>query len=157
MQGLMKSRIRFLKIARLSKFLILESYFLEDRKTGTASTLIDLEGNFSFCKHGWKIVPRGLEIDPSQICNIQVLKISWPWALFGLMSLIIFKISYVENSTVKSDWHLFELRTEEILLLLLTREHCFVKNSLKSSIFSLKSMTNLPLCKRWNTRCLFII
>ena len=109
------------------------------------------EGNFPFCKHDQEIIPSGLQIDLSQIFNILILIILWPWALFGLRYLIIFKISYVENSTVKSNWHVFLLRTDESLLLLLTRELCLVKKSLKSSAFSLKSLTNLPLCKSWNT------
>ena len=32
-----------------------------------------------------------------------LLNISWPWTLFGSRVLIMFKISYVENSTVESD------------------------------------------------------
>ena len=67
----------------------------------------------------------GLQIDSSQIFNIRMLIISWPWALFGLRFLIIFKVSYVEKSADESDWHVFLVRTEVSLLLLLTREHYF--------------------------------
>ena len=78
-------------------------------------------------------------------------------ALFGLRFLIIFKISYVENSTVESDWHVFLVRTEGSLLLSLTREHCLVKKSLKSSAFSLKSMINLPLCNSGGIQGIFLL
>ena len=70
--------------------------------------------------------------------------------------LIIFEI-FVENSTVESDWHVLLVRSKGSLLLPLTREHCFVKKSLKSSAFSLKSMINYHCVMRWNTRYLFII
>ena len=102
------------------------------------------ERNFLFSKHDRKIIPSGLQIDSSKIFNIWILIISGPWALFQLRFLIIFKISYVENSTDESDLHVFLVRNEESLLLLLTRENCFVKKSLKSSAFFLKPMINLP-------------
>ena len=54
---------------------------------------------------------------------------------FGLRFLIIFKISFAQSSTVESDWHVFSVRIEGSLLLLLTREHCLVKNSLKVQPF----------------------
>ena len=60
----------------------------------------------------------------------------------GLRFLIIFETSYIENSTDESDLHVFSVRTEGSLLLLLTREHCFEKKSSKSSVFSLKSVMN---------------
>ena len=92
-------------------------------------------------------MPSRLQIDSSQIFNIGILIILWLWALSGLRFLIIFKISYVENSTGQSDLYAFLVRTEGSLLLFLTKEHCF-KKSLESSAFSLKSMMNLPLCNR---------
>ena len=64
---------------------------------------------------------------------------------------------HVENSAVESDWHVFLVRTEGNLLLLLTREHCLVKKSLKSSVFSVKSMINLPLCNRGGIQGISII
>ena len=130
---------------------VLVSCFFLFLKTEATLAFFHSEANFPFCKHDQEIIPSGLQIDLSQIFNILILIILWPWALFGLRYLIIFKISYVENSTVKSNWHVFLLRTDKSFLLLLTRDHCLVKKPLKSSAFFLKFLTNLPLCKRWNT------
>ena len=69
-------------------------------------------------------------------------------SFFGLRFLIIFQILFVENSTVESNLQVFFVRTEGSSLLLLRREHCVVKKSLKSSVFFLKSIINLPLCNR---------
>ena len=70
---------------------------------------------------------------------------------------IICKISYVEISTDQSDLHVFLVRTEESLLLLLTGAHSFEKKSLKSSAFSFKSMINLPLCNRGGVEDIFLL
>ena len=51
----------------------------------------------------------------------------------------------------------FLLRTERSLLLLSEREHCLVKKSLKSSAYSIKSMTNLPLCNRGGMQGIFLL
>ena len=75
----------------------------------------------------------------------------------GLRFLIIFETSYIENSTDESDLHVFSVRTEGSLLLLLTREHCFEKKSSKSSVFSLKSVMNLPLCNRGGMQGIFLL
>ena len=81
------------------------------------------------------------------------MTVSFIWLRF----LIIFKISYVENSTDESDLHVFLVRAEGSLLLLLTRAHCFEKMSLKSSAFSLKSMVKLPLCNRGGMQGIFLL
>ena len=47
------------------------------------------------------------------------------------------------------------VRTEESSLLLLTREHCLVRKSLKSS--ALKSMINLSLCHRGGIQGSFLL
>ena len=77
--------------------------------------------------------------------------------LFGLRFLIIFKISFVENSTVENDWHVFLVRIEGNLLLLSTREHCLVKKSSKSLALSLNSVINLPLCNRGGMQGIFLL
>ena len=106
------------------------------------------DANFSFSKYDRKIIPSGFQIDSSQIFNIRILVILWPGVLCGLSFLIIFKISYVKISTDESDLYVFLVRNKGSLLLLLTREHCFVKKSLKSPAFSLKSIINLLLYNR---------
>ena len=113
--------------------------------------------NFPFSKHDQKIMPSDLQIDSSQNFNIWILIISWPWALLGLRFLIIFKISYAKNSTDRNDLHVFLRRTEGSLLLLLTREYCFEKKSLRSSAFSWKSMMSLPLCRRGGIQGIFLL
>ena len=107
--------------------------FLFFLKTGTPLAFFHSEVNFPFCKHDQKIIPSGLQIDSSQIFNIYIFIIWWPSALFRLRFLIIFKVLFIENSTVESDWHVFLVRIEESLLFLLTREHCLVRKLLKSS------------------------
>ena len=121
-------------------------------KTGTTLAFFPFWGELPFSKYDRKIMPSGL-----QIFKIRILIISWPWAFSGLIFLIIFKISYVENSTDESDLHVFLVRTEGSLLLLLTREHCLEKKSLKSSAFSLKSMMKLPLCNRGGMLGIFLL
>ena len=53
--------------------------------------------------------------------------------------------------------HVFLIRTEGSLRLLLTTEHCFAKKSLKSSDFSLKFMINLPLCNKGEVQGIFLL
>ena len=51
----------------------------------------------------------------------------------------------------------FLVRTEGSSLVLLTKEHCFAKKSLKNSAFSLKYMLNLSLCNRGGTQGIFLL
>ena len=131
-------------------------FFFLRRQEPDTLVFFHCEGNFPFSKHDRKIIPSGWQIDSSQIFNNRILIILWPWALFGSRFQIIFKISYAENSTVESDCRVFLLRTEGSLQLLLKREHCLVKKSLKSSAFSLKFMTNLPLCNTGGVQGIFL-
>ena len=61
------------------------------------------------------------------------------------------------SKIVKSDLHVFLVRTEGSSLSLLTREHSFIKKSFKSSAFSLKPVINLPLCNRGGKQGIFLI
>ena len=117
-------------------------------KAGTTLAFFHSQGNFPFSEHGWKIIFQSLKIDWSQIFNIRILIILWQWALLWVKISIFFKISYVENSSDESDLPVFLVRAKGNLLLLLAREHCFVKKSLKNPVFSLKSMINLQLYNR---------
>ena len=85
---------------------------------GTTLVFFDSEENFPLSIKDLVVMPSGFEIDSSQLFIIQILILSWPWALFGLRFLIIFKRSYVK--TDESDLLVFSVRTERSLLLLLT-------------------------------------
>ena len=77
-----------------------------------------------------------------------------------LRFLIIFKISYVENSTDESDLHVFLVKTERSFLLLLTREKCFEisKEVIKEFSLFLRVHDEFVIVQqKWNTGYLFII
>ena len=125
-------------------------------KTGTTLVFFHSEGNFPFSKHDRKVMPSGLQIDSSQIFNIQILIISWPWALFGLRYLIIFKISYVENSTDEIGLHVFLVRTEGSLLF--NKKTLPWKKIIKDFSLFLKVYDETAIVQqRWNAGYLFII
>ena len=71
-------------------------------------------GEISFSKYDRKVIPSGLQNDSLQIFNIRTLIILWPWASFELRFLIIFKILYVKNLTVESDFHGFRKKPREV-------------------------------------------
>ena len=117
-------------------------------RKGTILTFFHSEENFSFKKHDRKIIPTGLQTVSTETFYVRILIILWPCALFRLRFLIVFQILHVESSTV--------VGIKGILLLLLTREHFLVKKPSKSSVFSLKPMSNLPLCNRSGTQGIFL-
>ena len=119
-------------------FFFFADYYYYYLRTVTTLAFYHSEGNLPFYKHVQKLIPSGLQIDSSQIFNIQILIISsWPWALFGLRSEL-----FLKYHMLKVTGTFFSGRTKGTLLFLLTKEHCLVKMSLKSSAFSLKRMIN---------------
>ena len=81
------------------------------------------------------------------IFSTSLLILSSPWALFGLRFWMIFNISLLTNFTINKRLSVRKWSQGGSLLPFLIKEHCFEKKELKSSAFSLKSLTNLLL---WN-------
>ena len=67
-------------------------------KTGTILPLFHSKGNVLVLKHSSKILHNGLQIDLPQMFIIQIIKLSWPWALFGSSFWITFMVSSSEKS-----------------------------------------------------------
>ena len=89
-----------------------------------------------------KIKCNGLQIALSQIYTMRMLIWSCPWALLGSNFLITLRISSSVKFIVFKDS--FVLRNIWVgkLLPVSIRVHCFTKNELNNSLFSLKSTTN---------------
>ena len=66
---------------------------------------------------------------------MQILKLSWPWALLGLRLQIIFPISSAENVIVDKRLSVMYLGLVGSLLLLVIWEHCLEKKLLKSPVY----------------------
>ena len=95
----------------------------------------------------WKIKRRGLQMELSQIFNMRMLIISWPWDLFGSSLLIIFSIFSSVRVIEDSDLLVYRCTLVGSLLPVSNNVHYFAKNELKSSAFSLKLVTYLFSCK----------
>ena len=90
---------------------------------------------------------KGLLNESPHSFNIRMLILSWTWALCGLRFWIIFNMSLFTNFTSDKCLLVRKWSRGGSFLLFLIKEHCFAKKELKSSAFSLKSVTNLLL---WN-------
>ena len=116
------------------------SYFLW---TGTILPFFKSDGNIPFA---WKLLnmnSKGLHNESLHGFNIQMLILSLTWALFGLRLWIIFNISLFTNFTIDKRLSVWKWSRGRHLLSFLIKENCFAKKELKSSAFSLKSLTNL--------------
>ena len=74
---------------------------------------------------------------------MRILIMSCPWALFESKFCITFSISFSVIVIFDKDLSVLGYREEGISLLLFMIEHCLAKKELKSSVFSLKFVTNL--------------
>ena len=98
-------------------------------------------------RHVSKIMFRGLQIVSPHSCNVQMLIISWPWALFECWLLIIWRMSVSENPQKVKVCYLSNFNLDGNVLLFGMREHWLAKKELKISLFSLKLVTYLLLWK----------
>ena len=112
----------------------------------TTSAFFHSIGNFIWLKHDLKIFEKGLHKEGPHSFNIWILIISWPWAFWESRLFIVFIMFSFDNWTL--------LRRFSVRNFLVARYYFLAvnialqKNVLKSSAFSLKSITNLLL---WNT------
>ena len=104
--------------------------------------------------HWLKIKFKGLQIDLQQIFIMRILILWWPWAFFRSKFCVIFSKSSLEKFRVSKHFSVVKWRLRGSSLLLLIKEHCFAKKELKSSAFSLKSIT---YSFSWSARLLLIV
>ena len=116
------------------------------------------EENFPFFRQSLKIIDSGLHIELIHNFIIQILNISWPWALIGSKLLIIAEITSVEKLTVSSDSFVSFARLLGKTLLLFNRVYWFAKKSIKKFSFLVKVCYKFIFMKqRKYTRNFFII
>lgn len=87
-----------------------------------------------------KIIGRGLHKEGSHNFNIFI---SWSWKL---MELRLFSIFIIVSFEIRTLLRRFSVRNDKLFgssLFFVDNEHCSAKHILKSSAFSLKSVTNL--------------
>ena len=104
-------------------------------------------GYIPFARQSLNMSSKDLCNEFPHICNIWMLTLSGPWALFGLRLWIIFNISVFTSFTVDKRLSVRKWSRRGNLLSFLIMEYCFAKNELKSLAFSIKSGINLLL---WN-------
>ena len=85
-------------------------------------------------------------MDSPQILSIQILILSWPWALLGSTSRIILAISLLLNDIDETILSILFKNVEGSLLELFIKDHCSAKKEFNFSAFSLKSVTHLFWC-----------
>ena len=88
---------------------------------------------------------------------MRILILSWPCALFGSRFWITFAILSWEKLAKDRRLSVKYLICDGSLLLLLIKEHCVAKWELKSSAFSLKSVTNLFSWNKGGIRGIFLL
>ena len=111
-------------------------------------TFLPVRWKYSFARQSLNMSSKGLHSESPHSFKIRLLILSWPWALFGFRLMIIFNMSSLfTNFSIDKAWSVRKWSREGSLLSFLVKEHCFVKNELKSSAFCLKLVTNLLL---WN-------
>ena len=82
---------------------------------------------------------------------------SWPCDLFASSLLIIFSISSGVKEIEAIELLVYRFSEAGRLLPVSKMEHCFAKNELKSSAFSLKSVMNLFSCRIGGMQGIFFI
>ena len=104
-----------------------------------------------------KIKCNGLQIALSQICTMRMLIWSCPCALLGSNFLITLKLSSLVKFIVSKDS--FVLRNNWVgkVLPVSIWVHCFAKNELNNSLFSLKSTTNWLLWIKGGIQGIFFV
>ena len=114
------------------------------------------DGKMPSVKQDLKIILSGLRMDLSHNFNMRILIISSPWALFESSLLIMFLISFTEESTPESDFFVIKGKSDGNVLPLSTNEHCFTKKEFKILFLSLKSVTNLLSWKYGGIQGIFL-
>ena len=94
-------------------------------------------------RHGVKIICKGLQIALSLNLSIQILILSWPWAMLGSDFRITFKMSFSEKIMVLEHVFVCAINWGGIQLLFFKREHFLAKLELKISLFTWKLVTNI--------------
>ena len=110
--------------------------------TGSMLSFYQSDGNISFARKSLNMFYIVHNEFP-YIFNIGMLILSCPWALFGLRFWIIFNMSIFTKFTVDKRLLVRKWSRGGSLLSFLIKQHCFAKKELKSSVFSLRSLTNL--------------
>ena len=111
--------------------------------TGITLALFHSWGNLPLFKKSLNIIEGGLQIEFPHSFITRILSISWRYALFGSKWLIILAMSLLEKFIEFRQLFVSWGRLVGKTLLLLKREHWFIKKWLNNSAFSLKSVTNL--------------
>ena len=137
--------------------IIFKNSFSSFLQTRTKLASFHSYGNKSVFKHSRKMHSSGLQIVLPQIFNIRILIWSWPYASLGSSFFNIFAVSSSKNRIVLRRFLVEKINWLGRLLLLSIIEHCFAKIALKSSIFSLKSVTNLFAWKRGGIKIIFLL
>ena len=115
---------------------------------GTTLAFFHSTGNFIWLRHDLKIIERGLHKEGPHSFNIRILIISWPWALLGSRLFIIFIMFSFDIWTLLRRLSVRNSKFFGTSLLFFGSKHCSAENALKSSAFSLESIT---ISLSWNT------
>ena len=104
-------------------------------------TFFHSDGKELLVKTWRNIIPKGLQMVSPHIFNMRILILSCPWALLSSRPWIIFPIYSAENVIEDNRLLVRKVRPVGSSLWLAKREHCSEKKQLKSSGFSLTSVT----------------
>ena len=114
--------------------MLLLSFFLW---AGTTLAILHSKGKIPSFIQETNILCKGLQISLSHDFIIQVLILSWPWALFGSNDHMIFNMSSSEKYIVDRDLSVIEKMQVDRVLLSSIKEHCWAKKVLNNLLFSL--------------------
>ena len=105
-----------------------------------------LGGEHLFSMLDLKMIPRHLHMCLPNICNMRMLSLLCPCALFGLKFSKHFSM-FCSKVTFDQDLSAFRKIIDGILLLFFIEEHCLAKKEFNNSALSLKSVIN-PLSQK---------
>ena len=141
----------FLKKSLMENFIFSAVIVIMDGNSSTAVCQFFVEG-YNICSFtlggehlfsmlDLKMIPRHLHMCLPNICNMRMLSLLCPCALFGLKFSKHFSM-FCSKVTFDKDLSAFRKITDGILLLFFIEEHCLAKKEFNNSALSLKSVIN---------------